>query len=143
MNKHKDLRSEVQGLKTLGRKPVCTRISAPPSTITKTHPDAGNVFEIQTMNRFIIAASSGVMPGNNKTELPLFPEEDQRYFSQPYKDWAPEPYASLPGPPGPFGAGTSVSPPPIIRIMFSMSGLDDIFTVALEQKKPKTMETSF
>jgi hypothetical protein len=95
------------------------------------------------MNHFIIDASSGIMPGNNKTELTLFPEEDQRYFSQPYKDWAPEPYASLPEPPGPFGASTSVSPPPIIRIMFSMSRLDDIFTMALEQKKLKTVERSF
>ncbi len=79
MNKHKDL-------KTVGKKPVCTP-HIHTSLDHQSHPSrAGNAFEIKTMNRFIIAASSGIMPGNNTTELPLFPEEDQCYFSQPYKD---------------------------------------------------------
>jgi hypothetical protein len=102
-----------------------------------------SAFEIPTFNRFVEAALSGNMPGNNKTELPLFPPTDMAFFSQPYKDWAPEPYSQLPGPQAPFGASIKVSPPAVIRIMHVMSGLDDIFDMALSNTQPSSMERSF
>lgn len=102
-----------------------------------------SAFEIPTFNRFLDAALSGNMPGNNKTELPVFPHTEMPFFSQPYKDWAPEPYSQLPGPQGPFGASTDVSPPAVIRIMHVMSGLDDIFEMALSNTQPPSLERSF
>jgi hypothetical protein len=102
-----------------------------------------SAFEIPTFNRFVKAALSGNMPGNNKTELPVFPDTEMPFFSQPYKDWAPEPYSQLPGPQGPFGASTGVSPPAVIRIMHVMSGLDDIFEMALSNTQPPSLERSF
>jgi hypothetical protein len=102
-----------------------------------------SAFEIPTFSRFVEAALSGNMPGNNKTELPVFPHTEMPFFSQPYKDWAPEPYSQLPGPQGPFGASTDASPPAVIRIMHVMSGLDDIFEMALSNTQPPSIERSF
>lgn len=99
--------------------------------------------------RFLAAALSGDMPGNVKTELPLFTGEGVRWLGKPYKEWAPEPFSSIPEPQGPFG-GTPMpmSPPPMIRIMHAMSGLDDIFEdafrrVSIGQTGPDTLERSF
>lgn len=83
------------------------------------------------------------MPGNNRTEQPVFPDEHMKYFVSKYEEWAPAPFDKLPGPQGPFGPSTLVSPPPIIRVMHVMSGLDDIFAMALAQTMPKELERSF
>jgi hypothetical protein len=62
------------------------------------------------------------------------------YFSTKYAEWAPDPYASIPGPQSVFGNVGVQSPAPIIRIMHSMSGFEDIFNMALD---PETLERSF
>ncbi|OZJ06593.1 hypothetical protein BZG36_00644 [Bifiguratus adelaidae] len=101
---------------------------------------AGSAFELPTMNGFILAAMSGNMPGDLKTELPLFPQEGMKYFSQKYAEWAPEPFSQLPGPQGPFGSLANVSSPPVVRIMHIMSGLDDLLNLRMSEH---TVERSF
>lgn len=95
------------------------------------------------MNHFIQAAITGIMPGGEKTSLPLFPGEGMRWLAEPYKDWAPEPFSKLPGPAEPFGSQTAVSPPPMIRMMYIMSGLDNILEDAFSQTPPAMLERSF
>lgn len=104
---------------------------------------AGPAFEIPTMNHFLQAARSGDMPGGVKTSLAVFTSEGMQFSAQPYKDWAPEPYSKLPGPAGPFGAQTEISPPPMIRFMHVISGLDSIFEDAFSQTPPLMLERSF
>ncbi|CZR53600.1 uncharacterized protein PAC_03480 [Phialocephala subalpina] len=104
---------------------------------------AGPSFETSTMNHFIQAAITGIMPGGEKTSLPLFPGEGMRWLAEPYKDWAPEPFSKLPGPAEPFGSQTAVSPPPMIRMMYIMSGLDNILEDAFSQTPPAMLERSF
>ncbi len=105
---------------------------------------AGSAFEIPTINHFIKAAMSGNMPGNQKTQLPLFPASDMLYFSTPYDEWAPKPFSDLPPPSaGPFGPMPGKSPAPIIRIMHILSGLADIFEMAMSQTLPGKVERSF
>jgi hypothetical protein len=118
-----------------------------PISLSNTIPAADPVYEIPTFNRFISAALSGDMPGNVQTELPLFPPMAIEYLGKPYKEWAPEPFASIPVPQGPFG-GNELSPPPIIRFMHIISGMDDIFEeafrhVSIGKTGPNTVERSF
>lgn len=98
-------------------------------------------FELPTVNHFLGAAISGVMPGGEKTEMPLFPKEEMVHFSTKYVDWAPEPFSKLPPQAMALGTLPGDSPAPIIRIMQVMSGLDDILNMAL--KSPTTIERSF
>jgi hypothetical protein len=108
---------------------------------------AGPAYEIPTFTRFLDAAFSGDMPGNVKSELPLFPPTEMEHLAKPYSEWAPEPFSKVPGPQGMFG-GTKVSPPPIIRIMHVMSELEDIFEEAFshvtlgDKKMPDMLERS-
>ncbi|KUJ08973.1 uncharacterized protein LY89DRAFT_676349 [Mollisia scopiformis] len=102
-----------------------------------------SAFEIQTMNHFLEAAMSGIMPGGEKTSLPLFPQEGMKFLAQPYKDWAPEPFSKMPGPSTPFGGQMETSPPPMIRIMHIMSGLDSIMEDAFSLTPPETVGRSF
>ena len=97
-------------------------------------------FELPTVNYFLAAAVSGVMPGGEKTAMPLFPKEDMVHFSTKYVDWAPEPFSKLPPQATAFGSVPGDSPAPIIRIMQIMSGLDDIFNMTMN---PVTIERSF
>lgn len=62
-----------------------------------------SAFEIGTFLAFLEAAKTGDFPGNRKTELPLWPQDQMQYFIQKYVDWAPKPYSELPQPGGPFG----------------------------------------
>jgi hypothetical protein len=76
------------------------------------------------MSSFIIAAQNGNFPGNRRTELPLWPAEDFKYFTQKYEEWAPSPYRELPNMAGPMGMGTlpGPSPPPFFRFSFAFGG---------------------
>jgi len=100
--------------------------------ITNVLPESGSPFEATTIPHFVLAATSGNFPGNKKTSLPLFPKEEMKNISEKYAAWAPEPWRSLPGPAGPFGATTMESPAPMIRIMHVVSGLDEIFEDAMK-----------
>ncbi|KAG0648009.1 hypothetical protein D0Z07_5962 [Hyphodiscus hymeniophilus] len=108
----------------------------------------GPNFQPSTINHFIEAAMSGVMPGGLKTEQPLFPKEYIRHFSTKYVDWAPPPFDKLPPPqmeamgPIPGGPMPGDSPPPIIRIMHVISGMDRMFSRAFNRDLPMT-EPSF
>ena len=103
----------------------------------------GSVYETPSLNRFVAAAMTGNMPGNVKTELPLFPASDLKYFSTAYKEWAPEPFNKMPGPQDMLGPSTPESPAPIIRIMFIMSGLADFSEMAFSLTPPPSLERSF
>ena len=99
----------------------------------------GPNFQPATINHFIKAAISGVMPGGVKTSQPLFPKEYMRQFSTKYKDWAPAPFNTLPPPAvdmGPIGMAPMPgdSPAPIIRVMHVISGMDGIFNPGLINK---------
>jgi hypothetical protein len=72
-------------------------------------------FELPTLNHFIGAAMSGVMPGGEKTALPLFPKDDLVRLNTKYTDWAPEPWSKLPPRPTPLGPMPGDSPPPLFR----------------------------
>ncbi len=106
---------------------------------------AGQAYEIHTMMVFLDAATSGLMPGGNRTELPVFPRAEMALLSKKYEEWAPEPFNKLPGPQGIFGPATTVSPPPLIRWMHILSGLDDILAMAFKnpQTLPLQVERSF
>ncbi|KAL5326249.1 hypothetical protein ACEPPN_007387 [Leptodophora sp. 'Broadleaf-Isolate-01'] len=105
---------------------------------------AGPAYEISTLNVFLAAATSGIMPGGNRTELPLFPQSEMAVLTQKYEEWAPEPFDKLPGPQGIFGPSSSVSPAPLIRWMHLLSGMDDILAMAFSsQTLPTSVERSF
>jgi hypothetical protein len=92
----------------------------------------GPNFQPATINHFIKAAISGVMPGGLKTSQPLFPKEYTRQFSTEYKDWAPAPFNTLPPPAVELGLidlgpMPGDSPAPIIRVMHVISGMDRMF----------------
>lgn len=104
----------------------------------------GPAYEILTINVFIEAATSGIMPGGNRTELPVFPRSEMAILTQKYEDWAPEPFNKLPGPQGVFGPSSAVSPPPLVRWMHLLGGLDDIVAMAFGSRTPPTtVERSF
>ncbi|KAE8447341.1 hypothetical protein EG329_010899 [Mollisiaceae sp. DMI_Dod_QoI] len=117
------------------------RGAGPQDAEEKVH--AKSAFELTTINHFLKAATTGMMPGGEKTSLSVLPPEGMQLLSKPYKEWAPEPYSTMPGPAGPFGAQTKESPPPLIRIMHILSGLDDIFENAFSQTPPPMLERSF
>ena len=108
----------------------------------------GPNFQPSTVNHFIKAAISGVMPGGVKTEQPLFPKEYLQQFSTKYVEWAPAPFDKLPPPameaigPMPGGPMPGDSPPPIIRVMHVISGMDRMFSMALN-KQLTNLEPSF
>lgn len=52
-------------------------------------------FEAATIDDFVRAAITGVMPGGEKTALPLFPEIEMNHFAVKYADWALEPWSDL------------------------------------------------
>ncbi|KAH7370910.1 hypothetical protein BKA65DRAFT_590159 [Rhexocercosporidium sp. MPI-PUGE-AT-0058] len=104
---------------------------------------AGPAYEIPTLNIFLAAATSGIMPGGIRTELPLFPHSEMAILTQKYEEWAPEPFNKLPGPQGIFGPSTSVSPAPLIRWMHTLSGMDDLLATAFGSRTlPTTVERS-
>ncbi|KAH8807665.1 hypothetical protein F5884DRAFT_789800 [Xylogone sp. PMI_703] len=97
---------------------------------------AGPAWEASTINHFIAAAMSGSMPGGERTNQSLFPQEYMRHFAQKYVDWAPEPWSKLPAPGadmGPLGSFNTPgdSPPPIIRIIHVLGEMDRVFDSAL------------
>lgn len=96
------------------------------------------------MKLFLAASTSGLMPGGNRAELPLFPEAEMPLVStKKYAEWAPEPFDTLPGPQGIVGAPAE-SPPPLMRWMLIMSGMDAIMAEALGSRTPPlTVERSF
>ncbi|KAG4420478.1 hypothetical protein IFR04_006398 [Cadophora malorum] len=105
---------------------------------------AGPAYEIPTLNVFLAAATSGIMPGGNRTELPVFPQSEMPVLTQKYEDWAPEPFNKLPGPQGIFGPSTTVSPAPLIRWMHILGGMDDILATAFSSRTlPTNVERSF
>ncbi|CZT11376.1 uncharacterized protein RAG0_15549 [Rhynchosporium agropyri] len=105
---------------------------------------AGPAYEIPTLNIFLAAATSGIMPDGNKTDLPLFPMEEMVILSKKYEDWAPDPFNKLPGPPGILGPSSPVSPAPLIRWMHILGGLDDILAMGFGSRTPPlSVERSF
>lgn len=82
------------------------------------------------------------MPGGEKTSLQLLTQDGMKCLSEPYKDWAPEPFSNLPGPAMPFGGGAGSSPPPMIRFGFIMGGMDSIFENAMANVMPEKMGRS-
>ena len=103
-------------------------------------PATNSDFELPTVNHFISAAMSGIMPGGEKTALPLFPKEAVSRLSTKYADWAPDPWSQLPPRPTVLGPMPGDSPPPLFRVMQIASGLDGLLTPP--QKRIK-VERSF
>ena len=90
------------------------------------------------------------MPGNVKTELPLFPQTEMAHFVEPYNKWAPEPFSQLPGPRAPGGGEIfgKESNSPVMRIRLIMIGIENMFEEAFGyvlsgEKGPDMIEKSF
>lgn len=83
---------------------------------------------------------SGVMPGGEKTVMPLFPKEEMAHLMAKYVDWAPEPWSKIPSPPTPLGTMPGDSPPPFFRVVLILSGLGDMLSLAMSKV---TVERSF
>lgn len=92
------------------------------------------------MNHFISAAFSGIMPGGEKTAMPLFPGDEVTRFLTKYAEWAPEPWSKLPPRSTAFGPLPGDSPPPLFRVMQIMGGLDGLLS---SHKSNTTIERSF
>ena len=92
------------------------------------------------MNHFVGAACSGIMPGGEQTELPLLSKDGQAKLRAPYLDWAPQPWSELPPRPTNLGPVPGDSPPPFVRLILLVSGMDGI--VATLQGRA-TIERSF
>lgn len=56
-------------------------------------------FELQMIAHFLESTMSGIMPGNQRTNLPLFPPELVYLWNQPYSEWALDPLHELSGTP--------------------------------------------